>query len=933
MRARQTLGRGLALAGALLLTAAPAVAATWRISVEDLSRGTPSATGTNGFAVCRLEPAAGPSGGAALHLRDDVAGRVNNVLTYRFAPAAVAQMRGRTLGLSAKVRQAAASSPSDVGFSLGAYGAKGVSRTIGTGTRGATPWQTLQVKVRVPADARQVVVNLNCANGWGGTGEAWFADLVLTDDPADRPKMAVADFRAFDEYAYRLPAATDDTPEAAAFRQGYREQPPQEEDGKARPEIRDGTFWYRGRPHFFVGPWVYNRTEMDWRADGSDKLGIGHIAYREPPGTNVWAAVGFDSLQISAAPARYGALLRGFPVEAFRRLGDPDWKVAEQRLDAYFARFGGAMPMVMDFAFGYRGLYGKDVGRLLDQRKGAWHDFVPLCPETPEGRAYYRDYFLGGTRAAMRRGANVFLYELFNESSYNCMCRANVVAFAKEMKRRYGTVAAANATWDTDFDHFAEVAAQTNLKQYPGVWHDWCGFATARYVALLRAGRDAVRSADRRSRVYFAEQAAGTPPAWRGMDYRRIADALDVLAVEGGFQYGSRSGYAATNMAEAVCATGGSRHFYNLDFYQALVRGKPGKVLVNDEHYCTRFENGERVPSKATDYISSLWMEALHGLSASYFYVWDKRSFDYQDLKGAYENVRKPSYKCSSLLNPHNVRPDDLDAFRRFRAEFEPYADRVLPQPRVKPATVAVFFSKASEIHYDAFPRYDKSESPWHPPKNTVTSDWYLRLLHALYPVQVVFEEDLGRLGPEVAALVFPGAPCADDATVAAASAFAAKGGLVVTGPDAFAYDPYLKPRPEGRRGRFRRAATADDALAALAAAKVRRYAALEPLDGKGALRAADVQVCDRGAFKLVTVFSLEAGDTRHVNLRLRHLDGTGPWRVKDVVTGRVLSARATPATLAEGLALDVPPQERVVLAFDLRVKAFATFQESSLSH
>ena len=143
MRARQTLGRGLAHAGALLLTAAPAVAATWRISVEDLSRGTPSATGTNGFAVCGLEPAAGRSGGAALHLRDDVAGRVNNVLTYRFAPAAVAQMRGRTLGLSAKVRQAAASSPSDVGFSLGAYGAKGVSRTIGTGTRGATPWQTL----------------------------------------------------------------------------------------------------------------------------------------------------------------------------------------------------------------------------------------------------------------------------------------------------------------------------------------------------------------------------------------------------------------------------------------------------------------------------------------------------------------------------------------------------------------------------------------------------------------------------------------------------------------------------------------------------------------------------------------------------------------------------------------------------------------------
>lgn len=889
--------------------AATASAATWRLVYDGSPRWSCAAAGTNGFAVCRLEPGAGPDGGDALHLVDTVGGRANHVLAYRFASADVEQMRGRTLWLSAKVRQASASTPTGVGFSLAAHGASGAVRTIGTGTRGATPWQTLQVKVRAPADARHVVVSLNCANGWNETGEAWFADVVLTDDPADVPKMALADFRTQAEYAFRQTAAKD-SPDEAAHRRSYREQPPQAEDGKERPEIRDGTFWFHGRPHFFVGPWIYNRTEMDWNDAGTDKLGIDHIAYREPPGTNVWAAVGFDSLQISAAPARYGALLHGFPPET-------GWREKERRLDAYFARFGGEMPMVMDFAFGYDGLYGKEARRLLDQRCTDWHAFVPLCPETPEGTSYYRDYFVGGTRAAMRRGANVFLYELFNESSYNCLCRANVVAFAKAMKRRYGSIAKANATWGTDFDHFAEVAAQTNLQQYPGVWYDWCGFATERYVALLQAGRAAVRSVDRRRRVYFAEQAAGTPPARRGMDYRRIADALDVLSVEGGFQYGSRSGYVATNMLEAVCATGGSRHFYNLDFYQALVRGRPEKALVNDEHYCTRYEDGVRVPSRATDYISSLWMEALHGLSATFFYVWDKRSFDYADHAGAQANVRRPSYKCSSLLNPYNVRPEDLDAFGRFRAEFEPYADRVLPQPRVKPATVAVFFSKASEIHYDAFPRYDKSESPWHPPTNTAVSDWYLRLLHALYPVQVVFEEDLGRLGPDVAALVFPGCPCADDATVAAASAFAAKGGLVVTGPDAFAYDPYLKPRPESRRGAFRRAATAEEALAALAAAGVRRYAALDPRDGRPALAAADVQVCDRGDFKLVTVFSLEDGPVRRVALRLRHLDGAGPWRVKDIVTGRVLAARAMPDDLAAGLSLDVPPQERVVIVFE----------------
>ena len=106
MRKQTPIRGALALVGGLILLAAPSRAATWRLSLEDLARGTPSATGTNGFAICRLEPGAGPSGGTALHLKDDVAGRVNNVLTYRFASAEVAQMRGRTLGLSAKVRTA-----------------------------------------------------------------------------------------------------------------------------------------------------------------------------------------------------------------------------------------------------------------------------------------------------------------------------------------------------------------------------------------------------------------------------------------------------------------------------------------------------------------------------------------------------------------------------------------------------------------------------------------------------------------------------------------------------------------------------------------------------------------------------------------------------------------------------------------------------------
>ena len=151
----------------------------------------------------------------------------------------------------------------------------------------------------------------------------------------------------------------------------------------------------------------------------------------------------------------------------------------------YFARFGD-LPMVMDFAFGYNKQYPSDLSRILNQYMDAWHAFVPFCPEHPEGWAYYRDYFLAGTRVALKNGLNAFLYELFNESSYNCQCPWNRRAFLDEARTRYGTIAAANATWGTDFDSFDEMAFAGDWAAYPGVWYDWCAFTARRYAAVLK---------------------------------------------------------------------------------------------------------------------------------------------------------------------------------------------------------------------------------------------------------------------------------------------------------------------------------------------------------------------------------------------------------------------------------------------------------------
>ena len=56
------------------------------------------------------------------------------------------------------------------------------------------------------------------------------------------------------------------------------------------------------------------------------------------------------------------------------------------------------------------------------------------------------------------------------------------------------------------------------------------------------------------------------------MDYRLVADALDVLTVEGGWQYGFKPEFNAKDAMEAVVATGGSKHYFNLAFFRALAK-------------------------------------------------------------------------------------------------------------------------------------------------------------------------------------------------------------------------------------------------------------------------------------------------------------------------------------------------------------------------
>ena len=692
-------------------------------------------------------------------------------------------------------------------------------------------------------------------------------------------------------------------PEVEAYRASYWKKQEFVKDNWTRPEIRNGTWYLNGKPYFFLGPWIYNDNHGNWNKD-ANPLNISHIAYREAPSEEVWRVMGFNSAQISAAHSQPGAAIYGLPVHR-------NFQTVEQRITDYFQRLG-ATPLVLDFAFGFnRMIEAEDPAKYkeLDQRKGSWHGFILFCPENPEGDRYYQSYFLGGVKAALKNRANVFVYELFNESAYNCECRFNAREFARRMEKKYGTIQKANAVWGTLFENFGEVAEVSNFQIYRKLWPDWCRFSADRYAELLKKYAALIRTVDRRPNVYFTEQAWGAPPSQPGMDYRRIAEVLDVLTLEGGWQYGFNSNLVARNEMEEIVMSGGSKQWFNCDFFQALAKGR--KPVMNDEHYCLRSENGLRVPSRKEDMITSLWMEILHGVSSNYTYVWDKRAWEWKSFEQAKANVIHPSYRSSSLLNPYNWPVSELDAFQQFRREFEPYLEKVMPFPRTKPATVAVFFSYPT---MQMQPYYS-----WKFMKRMV--HWYSTLLHAQFPVKVVFEEELAAgLGPEVQALIFPAADYATPETVRHAEAFRRRGGVVIAERNALRMDEYSRALPAEKKFLRIDAEKPEQMIPILQKNNVKRYGTITPADGKGAIRMTDLQIVDRGDFKLVFLVAMGEPAVRLTKVSLNLEDG-GSFYLCDAIRRRILLNGKKECWSAEelrrGFEVVLPSQQRVVLTLE----------------
>jgi len=555
-----------------------------------------------------------------------------------------------------------------------------------------------------------------------------------------------------------------------------------------RPEIKDGTFLYQGAPFFFMGPWFSNSSlHTDFGSHTFRAATNARAFYNQVFDKPIAEELGFSSIQISSAPWIPMAHAMALPIS----------RVDGFMMEPGFYKGLGGMPAVLDFA------WLNDAARLADaepsfpkeafQQKAGFRTFVPFCPEHPLGKEIYREYLRRGAYSVLKNGGNPFLYELFNESAYDCRCEFNKRAFLDSLKKNYGDIASANRVWGGAFASFeTAVFMKGKYESCPGLFVDWCKFSGDRYAVILKELSEVIRSVDKRKNVYFTEQISHPnilDSNGAGMNYRKIAEVLDVLGNEGGYKFGDAAEKTKTNDMEEAMNTG--RHDYALvaDLFTAL--GKNRKPVVNDEHYCLRMRLGKRVPSKKQDIITSMWCEVFHGVSASYVYAWARRAWEWHSLDEAKRTVvdggPNDGYKGANLLNPYNYPVEAIDGFKDFKEELEPLRELALPMPRLKAAKVAF-------VHSYPTLRLSTVSQPFFDNRKVLTS-WYGALLCGNYPFEALFEED--ATSPALSryqAVVIPCMKNSYAATLPALAEYVKNGGVVICGKASFAQDEHGKP-------------------------------------------------------------------------------------------------------------------------------------------
>lgn len=180
--------------------------------------------------------------------------------------------------------------------------------------------------------------------------------------------------------------------------------------------------------------------------------------------------------------------------------------------------------------------------RDLDSMGGTKLENTVICLESPAIRAAIEEYIRINIPKFNNNPDllyNILAYEL----SYICYCDRSQHMFREWLKKKHGSIEAANEKWRASYRSFDEVVAPPVKDQRPlpgvnrGLWYDWTRFNQDRFTDHLIWVRDLVRKIDPSIPLaaggssYMLSGSAGTS----GIDEERIVNEVDDLIIhEGG---------------------------------------------------------------------------------------------------------------------------------------------------------------------------------------------------------------------------------------------------------------------------------------------------------------------------------------------------------------------------------------------------------------
>ncbi len=503
----------------------------------------------------------------------------------------------------------------------------------------------------------------------------------------------------------------------------------------------DGNFLVDGKPRFLIGNLYYAHYGKGELVHGPG-YGAEHAwIYETPPDRAYLQRLGFDTSGGEVSSTWLGKYRD--PRRFYQARNAIEWDVAQGCWDS-------GLPMVVDFtcaSWSHGGM------KYIDGRKPEASAFVDDCHfiyyslVTPEGRDLWRDMWRSGAEELKAHGARPYVYELFNEPSYDDRSPAARIAFAEFLSAMWKDDASAmDRAWGSSYGSFSAAAGFKSDRECDGLHVAWHKFREECFKSGVRLGIETIRAVDPDARFCFQ-------PLSRLRDTALVIDAYGLCEI-------------------SMMPTGGGSLYEDM-LIRAISDGKP---MIDGEAYLGKTRASHR---------ARLVTEWSRGLNASYYFKWERRMREV-DSANPDESLKRQAERFPWLgLSPACVPPEELVGIMNAKRDIFAMQDLFGPRERGTSAAerAATLFSMPTMRRAETTKRRCAAYS-----ETCATA----LAVDAHVPLDAVFEEQLekGRLD-RYRILVAAGVDSVYDGTPARIEAWVRAGGTLVLSQEAMELDEW----------------------------------------------------------------------------------------------------------------------------------------------